>query len=140
MLTRGFYARTGCGINTTNSTPTTSLLDLIQSHNSRTHSSLPVISQEELCALILSRFEHTWGTFTASSGDFAAFAGQYTARWLHSNKEVTIEETGQRVRIEGLTNEEGYLRTRDVDTGRVVDLQPDGNSFDMMQGLLRAKK
>lgn len=130
----------GCGINTTNSTPTTSLLDLIRSHNSLTGSSLPIITQEQLLALILSRFEHVWGIFSASSGDFGPFASSYTKRWLHSGKEVMIEATGQRVVIEGLTSNEGYLKTRDVQTGRVVELQPDGNSFDMMQGLLKTKK
>lgn len=61
-----------------------------------------------------------------------------------SDKIVTIEESGQRVRILGLAPENGSLRTLALDgsSGRseYIDLQPNGNSFDMMQGLLKAKR
>jgi biotin--protein ligase len=57
---------------------------------------------------------------------------------------VTIEESGQKVRILGLAPENGCLRTLNLDGPRgsteYIDLQPNGNSFDMMQGLLKAKR
>lgn len=62
----------------------------------------------------------------------------------NSDKIVTIEESGQRVRILGLAPENGCLRTLNLDgrsgSSEYIDLQPNGNSFDMMQGLLKAKR
>lgn len=50
------------------------------------------------------------------------------------------------VRIVGITEDYGLLRTIPVvsnhrlgQSDAFVDLQPDGNSFDMMAGLIRAK-
>lgn len=62
---------------------------------------------------------------------------------------MTIQATGQVVKIVGITPEHGLLRTIAVNLDRngdevfsgaatrtYVDLQPDGNGFDMVQGLL----
>lgn len=45
------------------------------------------------------------------------------------------------VRIVGITLDFGLLRTIPDDnfTGGFIDLQPDGNSFDMMAGLIKRK-
>ena len=46
------------------------------------------------------------------------------------------------VRIVGITHEHGLLRTTPDRPGRsseYIDLQPDGNSFDIMAGLIKAK-
>jgi biotin--protein ligase len=64
---------------------------------------------------------------------------------LFSDQEITLAETGQRARIKGITPDHGLLRTLPVSAagGRsqaaFVDLQPDGNSFDMLKGLIRRK-
>jgi biotin--protein ligase len=62
----------------------------------------------------------------------------------NSDKVVTIEESGQRVKILGLAPDTGCLRTLALDSQggarEYIDLQPNGNSFDMMQGLLKAKR
>jgi biotin--protein ligase len=55
------------------------------------------------------------------------------------------------VRIVGITHDHGLLRTIPERTGwgsnarhgandEYIDLQPDGNSFDIMMGLIKAKK
>ena len=55
------------------------------------------------------------------------------------------------VRIVGITHDYGLLRTIPERTGwgrsarhgaddEYIDLQPDGNSFDIMMGLIKAKK
>lgn len=62
---------------------------------------------------------------------------------------MTIQATSQVVKIVGITPEHGLLRTVAVNFDRsgnevfggggartFVDLQPDGNGFDMVQGLL----
>ena len=44
-----------------------------------------------------------------------------------------------KVRVQGITLDYGYLHTVSVDGGEYVDLRADGNSYDMMAGLIRAK-
>ncbi|KAG5649085.1 hypothetical protein H0H81_006434 [Sphagnurus paluster] len=65
-----------------------------------------------------------------------------------SDQLVTLTTTTppQRVRITGITPDHGLLRTvpeRDAwgagEAGAYINLQPDGNSFDMLKGLIRAK-
>lgn len=43
------------------------------------------------------------------------------------------------VRIMGITPDHGLLRTEPLSGGQYIDLQPDGNSFDMMKGLIKTK-
>lgn len=72
---------------------------------------------------------------------------------IYSDQRVTIASTGQVVKIVGITPNHGLLRTVPVNLDRngkevydggmgqtqSIDLQPDGNSFDMTQGLLKSK-
>lgn len=69
---------------------------------------------------------------------------------LLRDQRVTIESTGQVVKIVGITPDHGMLRTVPVDVDRsgreggartkaFVDLQPDGNGFDMLKSLLVAR-
>lgn len=87
----------GCGINTLNARPTTSLSDLIEAHNSESrHKSgvqgagsvspppLAVVSQERFAGAILATFERMWNTFVAAGGSFVPFVDAYRRAWLHS--------------------------------------------------------
>lgn len=71
----------------------------------------------------------------------------------HSDQLVTLTtvEPPRPVRIVGITHDYGLLRTLPERTGwsnsyghgaegDYIDLQPDGNSFDIMTGLIKAKK
>lgn len=72
---------------------------------------------------------------------------------FESDQRVTIASTSQLVRIVGITPDHGLLRTVPLDVDRngkevygggggnraFIDLQPDGNGFDMIKGLLVAK-
>ncbi|KAI0080436.1 hypothetical protein K474DRAFT_1689244 [Panus rudis PR-1116 ss-1] len=62
---------------------------------------------------------------------------------------ITTSTPHRRVRIAGITPDHGLLRTipeRDAWISRAnggedfIDLQPDGNSFDLMSGLIMTKK
>jgi biotin--protein ligase len=59
----------------------------------------------------------------------------------HRDQSITLTTTTPHatVRILGITPDYGLLRTEPMGGGRYIDLQPDGNSFDMMKGLIRAK-
>jgi biotin--protein ligase len=59
---------------------------------------------------------------------------------------LTTTTPHRRVRVVGITPDHGLLRTvpeRDPYAGggkeEFIDLQPDGNSFDLMAGLIRTK-
>lgn len=56
---------------------------------------------------------------------------------------VTTRTPHITVRIQGVTTDHGLLRTVPVHAGygsHYIDLQPDGNSFDMMKGLIKVKE
>ena len=72
---------------------------------------------------------------------------------IHSDQLVTLTTVNPPVpvRIMGITHDHGLLRTIPERTGwnmnarhgadsGYIDLQPDGNSFDIMLGLIKAKK
>lgn len=63
---------------------------------------------------------------------------------MYRDQLVTITSTmpHRAVRIVGITEEHGLLRTipeRGGGTQQFIDLQPDGNSFDLMSGLIMSK-
>ncbi len=67
---------------------------------------------------------------------------------LYRDQAVTLTTTSphRRVRIVGITHDGGLLRTIPEDGGYghsaeqgYIDLQPDGNTFDLMAGLIMAK-
>ncbi|KAI4644677.1 uncharacterized protein J4E78_009496 [Alternaria triticimaculans] len=144
---------TGIGLNLSNAAPTTSLNLLAKSLNPP----LKDFTPEKLLASILAHFETLYSTFTQSgfTRDMEEF---YYANWLHTDQLVTLEsvEGGGggvggyngapvKARIKGITRDWGLLlaeEVREVDgrgTGRVVQVQSDGNSFDFFRGLVRRK-
>jgi biotin--protein ligase len=64
----------------------------------------------------------------------------------YSDQIVTLETVQPpiQVRIAGITPDYGLLRTipekYTAGQSQFIDLQPDGNSFDMMAGLIKVKK
>jgi len=135
-------------VNTTNPNPTTSINHLIRYHNKITGKNLPLFSQETLLAQILFKFEEFHKQFLGGNGrGFAQFEDMYYKRWLHSDALVTLTTMTphKRVRIKGITSDYGLLRTVAVDgqgrdiVGEEYRLQPDGNSFDMLKGLISLK-
>ncbi|KAG8986651.1 biotin holocarboxylase synthetase [Tulasnella sp. JGI-2019a] len=133
----------GCGLNVLNPLPTASLSQLLSAQQST------ALTLEQVAATILPMFEQMWGTFVAHGGTFEPFVDLYLKRWLHSDKIVALTTTTPHrdVRIVGITPDYGLLRTVPISGGEsrwgrpeYIDLQPDGNSFDMMAGLIRLKK
>lgn len=53
---------------------------------------------------------------------------------------LTTVDPPVRARIVGITPDHGLLRTMpEHGHGEFIDLQPDGNSFDLMEGLIKVK-
>ncbi|KAJ7178058.1 class II aaRS and biotin synthetase [Mycena filopes] len=135
----------GSGLNVLNPPPITSLSQLLSpDHDSDRH-----LSMERTAAAILVKFERMWTVFVQGKGSFAPFVDLYLQRWMHSDQLVTLTTTAvphQKVRIVGITPDHGLLRTLPERSGwpsgsseGYIDLQPDGNSFDLMAGMIKTK-
>lgn len=127
----------GVGVNTTNALPTTSLAALLPPK-------LAAFTPERLLARIVTSFSGLYTHFRAHGFD-GKLEKQYYEMWLHSDQVVTLETEGDvRARIRGLTTDWGFLKaeelgSNDRPTGRLVQLQPDSNSFDFFKGLVKRK-
>ncbi|KZS96912.1 class II aaRS and biotin synthetase [Sistotremastrum niveocremeum HHB9708] len=129
----------GCGVNVFNERPSTSLSALARGHQVD-------LSMEKTAAHIMAQFESMWARFVDARGSFDPFMELYLERWLHSDEQVTLTTVTphKSVRIVGLTPDHGLLRTVTEESmwsakPSYIDLQPDGNSFDMMAGLIKTK-
>lgn len=141
-----FHAVVGCGVNCLNSQPTTCLSSLANDS----------LSQEGCAGAIMAALESLIRVFADADYTFTPFADAYREAWLHSDQDVQLNDVAgeSHRRIVGITSDYGLLRTvpvtssirasdprawSSVPMSGVVDVQPDGNSFDMLQGLLRKK-
>ncbi|KAF8208185.1 biotin-protein ligase [Mycena galopus ATCC 62051] len=131
----------GSGLNVLNPPPITSLSQLLPPDDDH-H-----LSMERTAAAILAKFEQMWTVFVQGRGSFEPFMDLYLQRWMHSDQLVTLTTSvpHQQVRITGITPDHGLLRTLPERTGwpssgsGFIDLQPDGNSFDLMAGMIKSK-
>ena len=142
----------GCGINCLNAEPMQSVATAVGTDT------LP--SMETCAACVHAALESALGAFSSHGGDFGVFSDAYRSLWLNacvfadSDDQVTLADTGEQVRIVGVTRDFGLLRTvplsypitsRNVvawgPSGSVesIDLQPDGNTFDMLQNMVRSR-
>ncbi|CAI2178702.1 10554_t:CDS:2 [Funneliformis geosporum] len=139
-----FLLIAGCGVNLSNSAPTTSVNRIISLYNHDNKSQLKEFSQEQLLASILVKFESFYKEFCSHKNGFEPFLDIYYKRWLHKDQIVTLEAfNNRRARIIGITTDYGFLKARfiseDDDNLEEIILQPDGNSFDMMKGMISRK-
>jgi biotin--protein ligase len=143
-----FHVLVGIGVNLRDTPWTICLNDVLASHD------LPLLTKEHLLARILSAFERLHNQMAALGGAFPT--SLYYKHWLHSGQTVFIQDDeGQqmRVRIDGIDGN-GYLMVRAEATAGLqtllyegknfsrqshILLQPDGNSFDLMKGLIKKK-
>lgn len=120
----------GAALNVANSKPTVSINDM-----------LPIdsgieLTVEEFIANALNKFEYYVNVF--QTGGRPAFLKYYYGFWLHSREEVTLAKSNEKVVVRGL-DEHGFLEVRSRQSGRVMAVHPDGNTFDMMKGLISVK-
>ncbi|KAH8862979.1 Biotin--protein ligase [Schistosoma japonicum] len=146
----------GCGINAFNEIPTISFRQiLMKSHQDYME---PNFSIAKLIALVVSYVERILMKLHGSNSNYNLewVLSLYTKCWIHTNQKVKIYpnlsmsnesdiETVQQstndtntYQIVGVDNY-GYLLVKDLCTGIKHQLHPDGNSMDMMRGLIMAK-
>jgi biotin--protein ligase len=157
-----FGVLTGVGLNVSNSQPTTCLDDIVVAAAAAAGGSSgqqPAaaaaggqqlrVCKEQLLAAVLTHLEACFDQFEALG--FEPLRQPYLDAWLHSNQVVQVADDvavvaggpqqqaqgGLSLRIVGLSPA-GFLLATDG-AGQEWELTPDGNSLDMMQGLLKKK-
>ncbi|XP_042229880.1 biotin--protein ligase-like isoform X2 [Homarus americanus] len=131
-------ANVGCGVNLSNSNPTYCINDAVRQHNKEYKSSLCELDRETFLARVFNSIEELIETFQAKGP--GAVQHIYYKYWLHSNATVTVQNEHRRTEsavIIGVDNY-GFLEAQLV-SGTIITLQPDGNSFNMMDGLIYSK-
>ncbi|XP_055595031.1 biotin--protein ligase [Uranotaenia lowii] len=131
----------GCGLNLSNSRPTVCVNDLIERKNRETDGDpLPKLQHEQLLAMIFNEIELLFDR--VQSQDVEQLYRRYYDCWLHENQKVTVKgEDGQQEvagQITGI-DEYGYLLVTTEGRDIPFCVHPDGNSFDMMKGLIIPK-
>ncbi|VDK52635.1 unnamed protein product [Anisakis simplex] len=124
----------GAGLNVANSKPTVCINDMLPVDSGTE------VTVEEFIANTLNKFEFYVNVFQTEGR--SAFLKYYYDYWLHSvefsREEVTLAKTNEKVVVRGL-DEHGFLEVRSRQSGRVMTVHPDGNTFDMMKGLISVK-
>ncbi|KAF8316761.1 class II aaRS and biotin synthetase [Clavulina sp. PMI_390] len=135
----------GVGLNVLNDYPTTSLAQLAAPG--------VTLSIERTAAVLSCIFDRMWEEFVENKGSFEPFMDLYLERWLHSDQLVSLTTVSPpiQVRLTGITSDYGMLRAvraynpsqapaQRYGQPEIIDLQPDGNSFDMFEGMIKLKK
>lgn len=128
----------GCGLNLSNSNPTLCINDLIKEYNSRNSKNLKPLTYEKVLAIIFNEVELIWNR--VQSGDVEYLYDLYYNLWLHSDADVMIMDTNgnkKPAKVIGI-DEYGYLKVQRPGM-KFESVHPDGNSFDMLQGLIVPK-
>ncbi|KAI1720182.1 biotin/lipoate a/B protein ligase family domain-containing protein [Ditylenchus destructor] len=122
------------GLNVSNSRPTVCLNDFLPADCYKK------LCGEEVIAETMNKFEYYVNMFVNKGKD--ELLRHYYAQWLHTHEEVSIVQQGgdskEKVIIRGL-DAHGFLEVRSKQTGQIYSVHDDGNTFDMMKGLIRPK-
>lgn len=148
VINSEFLMVVGIGINVDNHAPSKSLNTFIDETNEyvrkpKGKSLYGHFQMETLLAKFMVIWELKLRDFMYQG--FAPFEHTYYKLWLHNHKIVTLEQyENVKAIIRGVSKDYGMLVVEEVDRnnrplGKIFELQPDGNSFDMLKGLLKKK-
>ncbi|XP_048478124.1 biotin--protein ligase [Plutella xylostella] len=134
------YINVGTGVNISNSSPTTCINDIIARHNEENGTNLAPISIEKFIARYCSQLERIL-EYLDTDGGVDAFLEQYYQYWLHDNEKIRIQREDESTPTEGTIcglDAAGWLRV--LTPAGELKVAPDGNTFDIMSGLVAPKK
>ncbi|XP_072933352.1 biotin--protein ligase [Epargyreus clarus] len=130
----------GTGVNISNSVPTTCINDIIAEHNAKHGTSLQPFTIERYLARYCSQLERILD-YMATDGGIDAFKEQYYQYWLHDGEEIQVLTEGASSPVAGTVagvDDAGWLLLRAA--AGPLRLAPDGNTFDIMAGLVAPKQ
>uniref|UniRef100_A0A182FRS5 Biotin protein ligase C-terminal domain-containing protein n=1 Tax=Anopheles albimanus TaxID=7167 RepID=A0A182FRS5_ANOAL len=129
----------GVGFNLSNSKPTLCLNDVIAHYNAKHCTALALLSYEKTFALIFNKLEELYERVQRQGVE--ELQQEYYRHWLHQDAEISIVDADG-ASLQGTVvgiDEYGFLLVKKQPSGETVSVHPDGNSFDMMQGLIIPK-
>ncbi|CAL8085460.1 unnamed protein product [Calicophoron daubneyi] len=134
----------GCGVNVSNDLPTICLQSILDKVSSSPGSSK--LTTAKVIASILNYLELTLHRILHTPRGLNWALDLYTRCWMHTGQEVQVYKkvnsklspSPTRCTVVGV-DPYGYLLVRNQKTGAQFTLHPDGNSMDMMRGLIRPK-
>jgi len=128
-----FIATIGAGLNLNNENPTTSVNQVIEENGKEK------IEQEDLLANTFNVLEDV--IEKCNTGLFSEVENLYYKYWLHTDQKIRVMEDAddivRNVTVVGI-DEFGFLKVID-DQKQEFTVFDDGNSFDMMEGLIKPK-
>ena len=131
----------GIGVNCFNKNPNPCVQDwieIIQSH----YSNLPDLEIEKIEARFINCLDSMMDNFLIFDKEAVmnSFLRKFYKYWLHSGQDVTLKDfNNAKCEIIGISSDYGYLEARDKVTGEIYQLRPDGNSFNIFEGLISKK-
>ncbi|XP_045538116.1 biotin--protein ligase isoform X2 [Papilio machaon] len=129
----------GAGVNISNSVPTTCVNDIIYEYNRIHGTALAPVSTEKFLARWCSHLEVILQDIDTDEG-LETFFQQYYQYWLHDGEEIMVRREDSDSPVWGVVSgvdEAGWLRVRTA--GQEIRVAPDGNTFDIMTGLIAPK-
>ncbi|VDP20491.1 unnamed protein product [Echinostoma caproni] len=133
----------GVGVNVQNVAPSICLQQILD----RIQPSTSPITPAEMMAQVLNQLERMIDCVLGPQATHGLdwLMNLYMRCWIHGNKRILVQTPSvaqggvpRACIIIGL-DAFGYLRVRDVQNGAEYTLHPDGNSMDMMRGLICPK-
>ncbi|KAF7989764.1 hypothetical protein HCN44_008438 [Aphidius gifuensis] len=125
----------GVGVNLSNDYPTSSLNNIIDKHNKKYNKNLSHISYEKFFALIFTELENIIDKVQNNNIDY--FNDLYYEYWIHTDADISVVSKNgdiENVKIRGI-DDFGFLQV-EKNNGTIMTVHPDGNSFDIIKGLI----
>lgn len=128
----------GVGFNLDNRVPTTCLNEIIKSFNLKHNTNLPYVEYEHFFANVFNQMEKLIEII--QSGNMELLFDLYYLHWLHSDVEIVIIDCKGKKKLATIIgiDEFGYLLVQQPGHDP-ESVHPDGNSFDILRGLISAK-
>lgn len=133
-----YICNVGVGLNLHNTEPTTCVNDQIKAYNIKHNTKLPYLEYEQFFANVFNEIEKLIDL--VQTGDFKYLYDLYYKLWLHSDAEIVIIDADGNKKLATIIgiDEIGYLLVQQP--GQTPEsVQPDGNTFDILRGLISAK-
>lgn len=128
----------GVGFNLSNSIPTTCVNDMIKAYNIKQNANLPYLQYEQFFANVFNEIEELIDI--VQTGDFHHLYDLYYKLWLHSDAEIVIINADGHKKLATIIgiDDFGYLLVKQPGQ-EPESVHPDGNTFDILRGLISAK-
>lgn len=138
ILSKMAVVNIGVGFNLDNPDPTTSFNNLVEEFNRKNGTNLPKMSYEQYFAKVFNSFENIYDIVQNDHLDY--FYDLYYKYWMHQDSEIKIQTQSGKTedaKVVGI-DDFGFLRVK-LANGEETTVHPDGNSFDMIRGLVAPK-